>query len=67
MDLETYRAVYTVGLAQHLDWTGDIEQQQASWKDHEHRDPANFTSRLRFGPVGHHFIVRMHCTAPFMA
>jgi hypothetical protein len=51
MNLETYRALYAVGLAQDLKRTSDIEQQQA-WRDYdEDRNPANFI-RTRSAPRG---------------
>ena len=42
MYLETYGALYAVCLAQDLKRPSDIEQKQAWWDYHEHRDPANF-------------------------
>ena len=55
-NLETYRALYAVGLAQDLKRTSDIEQEQA-WRDYdEDRDPANFIrSAPRGGQVLHRY------------
>src|SRR5215467_3259446 len=46
-NLETYRTLYAVGLAQDLKRTGDIEQQQAWWDYDEHRDRPNFIRTRR--------------------